>query len=77
LNKTFLKGYSSANDSTSAIKRLLPGYQKRSITKRTSLANGTTLSSAYYGPDVSSTYPVGSFLEDYQYVSGSGDLDQV
>jgi hypothetical protein len=68
--------YSSANDTSSAIKRLVPSYRTRSITKRTSLSNGTTLASAHYGPDVSTTYPLGSYLEDYQYVSGYGDLDQ-
>ncbi len=29
-----------------------------------------------WGPDVSSTYPLGYFIEDYEYVSGLGLLDQ-
>src|SRR5665213_158537 len=28
------------------------------------------------GPNLSTTYPAGCFIEDYNYVSGSGDLDQ-
>lgn len=69
-------GYSSANDSSSSIKRILTSYRARSITKRTSLANGTVLSSSQYGPDVNTTYPIGNYLEDFEYVSGLGDLDQ-
>jgi hypothetical protein len=45
-------GYSKANDSSSSIKRMVPGYELRSITTRTSLSNGTNLTSYYYGPDV-------------------------
>jgi hypothetical protein len=69
-------GYSSANDSTSSIKRMVSGYSTRSITLRTSLANGTVLSSNYYGPPVNTTYPLGSYLQDYEYMSTSGDLDE-
>lgn len=68
--------YSSALDMTSSIKRMVSSYAKRSITQRQTLANGTTLSSTYYGPDVSTTYPLGCFLEDYVYTSGYGDLDE-
>ena len=62
-------------DSTSSIKRMSSSYSTRSITARTTLANGTTLSSTYYGPSIS-TYALGYYLQDYQYTSGSGDLDQ-
>src|SRR5256885_13119498 len=50
------------------------GYQLRNITQRKTLPEGTTASSP--GPDVSSTYPLGSYVEDFGYVSGSGLLDQ-
>jgi len=69
-------GYSSANNSASGIKRMSSSYRTRSITARTSLANGTVLSSAYYGPTINSTYPLGAYLQDYEYISGLGDLDQ-
>nr|MBC8464656.1 YHYH protein [Bacteroidota bacterium] len=29
-----------------------------------------------YGPAINTQYPIGSFLEDYEYVPGSGDLDE-
>jgi hypothetical protein len=45
-------GYSSANNSASSIKRMTSGYSLRSITDRTTLSNGTVLSSYYYGPAV-------------------------
>ena len=38
--------------------------------------NLTTLTSSQYGPGVSSTYPLGRYIEDYNYTAGSGDLDQ-
>lgn len=69
-------GYTSANDTSSAIKRLLSSYSKRSITARTTLSNGTVLSTSQQGPAINSTYPLGSYIEDYEYVSGSGDLNQ-
>jgi hypothetical protein len=66
-------GYTNA-DGTGGIELMASSYQKRTITMRTTLPNGTTASSA--GPDVSATYPLGSYLEDYAYVAGSGTLDQ-
>ena len=69
-------GYSSANNSGSSITRMRTGYSLRNITDRTTLANGTTLSSTYYGPAVNTTYPLGSYFEDYEWLSTNGDLDQ-
>lgn len=69
-------GYSSANVSTSSIKLMVSSYKTRSITARTSLSNGTTLTSTYYGPTINTTYPLGSYIEDYEYSSGLGDLDE-
>jgi len=69
-------GYASANNSASEIKRMTSSYRTRSISSRTSLADGTELSSAYYGPEINSIYPLGSYLEDYEYVRGLGDLDE-
>jgi len=39
-------------------------YSLRNITNRTQYADGSTVKS---GPDVSTTYPLGYFREDYQY----------
>lgn len=57
--------YGYANpDGTGGITRMTSSYQLRNITQRQS------------GPDVSATYPLGYFIEDYEYVSGLGLLDQ-
>jgi hypothetical protein len=69
--------YAYANaDGTGGIKRMVSGYQLRNITQRTTLANGTALSAGQYGPAVGAQYPLGSYVEDYGFVSGAGDLDQ-
>ena len=69
-------GYSSALNSASAIKRMVSGYQARTMTTRTTLPNGTVLASQYYGPPVNTTYPSGNFIEDYAWsASNNGDLD--
>ncbi|MBS1636009.1 MAG: YHYH protein [Bacteroidetes bacterium] len=54
--------YTNTNG-TGAIKRMTSSYQTTTTATRTN------------GPAVSSTYPVGCFIEDYVYTAGSGDLD--
>ena len=65
-------GYANT-DGTGGIKRMTPSYQLRNITTRTTDPYGNTASSA--GPAVGGSYPIGSFLWDYEYLAGSGDLD--
>ncbi len=60
---------------TGPFRRMRSSYQLRNITNRDTLPDGTGLTSTYYGPVVSSTYPLGAYIEDYKYVAGSGDLD--
>ena len=67
-------GYKNV-DGSGGIVRESSGYQLRNITARTSLPDGTTLTSAQYGPTTSSV-ALGSYLEDYAYLSGAGTLDQ-
>jgi hypothetical protein len=67
-------GYSDTNG-TGGIRRMKSSFQLRNITQRHTLPDGTTLSVADYGPDVSATYPLGSYQEDYVFTAGSGDLD--
>jgi hypothetical protein len=69
-------GYLSPYDSSSSIKRISSSYRTRNINDRTTLSNGTVLSSTYHGPAISSDYPLGFYLEDYEYVEGLGDLDR-
>jgi len=78
-------GYSDPTNAKSAIKRVQPSFQLRSITQRHTLPTwilpflsgySQNLTSTQYGPDVSAQYPVGRYVDDYDYVAGSGDLDQ-
>ena len=62
-------GYANA-DGTGGITRIKSGYQLRNITVRTNYADGTAVSN---GPAVSSTYPLGYFREDYEWVSHPTD----
>ncbi|MCB0430939.1 MAG: YHYH protein [Flavobacteriales bacterium] len=65
--------YANANG-TGGIKRMQSSYAKRNITKRNTLPDGSTASST--GPDVSTTYPLGYYVQDFEYIDGSGDLDE-
>ncbi|MBU3740778.1 MAG: YHYH protein [Candidatus Kapabacteria bacterium] len=56
------------------VKRITPGYRLRSITDRTTLADGTKLTAAQYGPSIAQA-ALGSYAEDYEFVEGLGDLD--
>jgi hypothetical protein len=69
-------GYSSPLDPSSGVRRIVSGYRLRSITQRHTLAGGTALPASQYGPDVDATYFLGRYLEDFEWVSGLGDLDQ-
>ncbi|MGE0568134.1 MAG: YHYH protein, partial [Bacteroidia bacterium] len=54
--------YANTNG-TGGIKRMRSSYTPTTTAARTN------------GPNVDATYPVGAFIEDYQFVQGSGDLD--
>ena len=78
-------GYSDPTSAKSAIKRMQSSFQLRGITQRHTLPtwilpylpnDSQTLTTTQYGPDVSTTYPLGRYVDDYDYVAGSGDLDQ-
>jgi len=56
-------GYQNS-DGTGGVTRILSGYQLRSITNRTHLADGTDVDD---GPSVNATYFLGYFREDYEY----------
>lgn len=67
-------GYKNT-DGTGGIVRIQSSYKLRSITTRTHYADGTDVID---GPAVSSTYPLGYFREDYEYVSSTNpeNLDE-
>lgn len=60
---------------TGTYRHMRSSYRLRNITERTTLADGTALTAAQYGPPVSAQYPLGYYVEDYEYVPGLGDLD--
>jgi len=64
-------GYKNANG-TGGIIRIKSGYQLRAISSRTVWADGTDVPD---GPAVSTTYPLGYFREDYEFVSHAGQED--
>jgi len=55
-------GYTNING-TGSIKRMESSYQERNISNRNN------------GPNLNQ-YPLGAYIEDFEYVSGSGDLDE-
>ncbi|WP_353083191.1 YHYH protein [Flavobacterium sp.] len=61
--------YANANG-TGGIVRMKSSFQLRNITTRTTLYTGATVTA---GPAVSSTYPLGYFKEDYEFVSHPND----
>jgi YHYH protein/Secretion system C-terminal sorting domain len=60
----------------SAIKRIVSSYRQRTMTTRRTLAGGTMLSTNQFGPDVSTQYPLGYYIEDFEFVRNLGDLDE-
>jgi hypothetical protein len=59
-------------DGTGGIVRMKSSYQLRNITRRTTSPTGAAVTS---GPDVSTTYPLGYFREDYEFIARTGQND--
>jgi hypothetical protein len=53
---------------TGPIVRMKSGYHLRNITQRTTSPSGATVTT---GPPVSTTYPLGYFREDYEFISST------
>jgi hypothetical protein len=62
-------------DGTGPVKRMRSSYRLRNITQRNTLPNGTVLPPTQNGPALV-IYPLGAYVEDYEYVPGLGDLDE-
>ena len=85
-------GYASAYNASSGVRLMKSSFSLRTAnyTTRNSLPSvcyspanssygcgSTNLPTAFQGPAINSTYPLGSLLEDYDYFSNiGGDLDQ-
>ena len=63
-------------DGSGGVRRIETSYSKRSMTQRDTLPDGTALAPYYWGPDVSAAYPLGCYIQDYEFISGMGDLDE-
>ena len=59
-------------DGTGGITRMKSGYQLRNISNRLVWSDGTDVPD---GPVVSTTYPLGYFREDYEFVTHAGQPD--
>jgi len=64
-------GYKNT-DGTGGITRMKSGYSLRNIMVRNTSPTGQTVTS---GPNVSSTYPLGYFREDYEFITHPSDPD--
>lgn len=65
-------GYDNT-DGTGGITRIKTSYKLRNITQRTEYADETDVTD---GPAVNTTYPLGYYKEDYEYVANHGHLDE-
>ena len=63
-------------DGAGNLHRMTSSYKLRDIARRLVLPDGTVLMPGQEGPDVSASYPLGTFAEDYEYAAGTGDLDE-
>jgi hypothetical protein len=60
-------GYKNT-DGTGGVVRMKSSYSLRSISTRTTYSDGSSVTA---GPNVSTTYPLGYFREDYQYTAST------
>jgi hypothetical protein len=63
-------------DGSGGVTRMRSSYRLRAIDDRSTLPDGTVLSSNQYGPAVTTQFPRGYYCEDFEYVPGLGDLDE-
>ena len=77
-------GYSDPTDATSPVKRLKSSFRLRNIADRSSLPDwalplhsgiSQQLNSSQFGPPIGGQFPLGRYIEDFEYVAGLGDLD--
>jgi hypothetical protein len=68
-------GFVSGKES-GGLRRMRSGYRVRNLIRRDRWANGTALTPAQHGPPINDEYPLGTFVEDYEYDTCIGDLDE-
>ncbi len=67
-------GYSDPMDATSTVTRMLTGYSLRVMSDRSTLPDGSA--SVPPGPANFSSFPLGTFVQDYEWLATNGDLDE-
>jgi len=68
-------GYSNGKDLSGGVSRMRSSYQLRLISDRSTLPSGKKLPARRQGPSIDEI-PLGAYIEDYQFVPGTGDLDK-
>ncbi|MBM3785921.1 MAG: YHYH protein [Acidobacteria bacterium] len=77
-------GYADARNASSPVRRMRSAFRLRNITQRNTLAEWSraylpavpaTLAENQYGPPINATFPLGRYIEDYEFAAGLGDLD--
>jgi hypothetical protein len=63
-------------DAQNNARRFRSSYRLRHMSNRRKLPDGIELTPAQEGPNPDARFPAGTFVEDYEYVEGSGDLDR-
>ena len=63
-------------DAANGLRMRRSGYRLRRLTRRDTLADGTKLTPSQSGPPVNAEFPLGTFVEDYEYDPCTGDLDE-
>lgn len=63
-------------DREGRVVRMHSSYRLRTAKDRRTLPSGVTLTPAQQGPAVSADFPAGTFVEDYEYLDGGGELDR-
>lgn len=77
-------GFSDPQNPASPARRIKTSFRLRAMMRRESFTDWATslhgltgeLKPEQYGPNVSAKFPLGWYVEDYEYVAGLGDLDQ-
>lgn len=59
-----------------SLRRMRSSYRLRQIDRREVWPGGLKLAPGQEGPPVHAEYPLGTFVEDYEFAPGSGDLDE-
>lgn len=76
--------FSNPRDPSSPIVRIHSSFRPRDIVQRHTLAAwsaqlhnvNAALAEQQYGPDVSASHPLGWYVEDFEFIADSGDLDR-